>query len=206
MEDVLDLYQQPYDPERPVVCMDEQPKQLVRETRVPLRTGRGRPARSDYEYERAGTANIFMFVEPLAGTRKAQVTQQRTRQDWALAVKRLCDEDYPTADVIRLVVDNLNTHSISSLYEAFPPDEARRLAMRLELHYTPKHGSWLNIAEMEFAALTKQCVGCRVADIASLRAKVKAWETARNAAQVEVDWQFTTTDARIKLKRLYPRI
>lgn len=204
MEDILDLYQQPYDPHVPVVCMDETSKQLVGEVRVPLPCAPGRPARLDYEYERHGTANVFMFVEPLAGRRRARITDRRTAVDWAHQVKALLDEDYPEARTVRLVLDNLNTHAVGSLYEAFPPAEARRLANRLELHYTPKHGSWLNIAEIELRVLSGQCLEQRISDQAELEREVNAWEQDRNQRTSSVDWRFTTADARIKLKRLYP--
>lgn len=204
MEDVLDLYQQPYDPDAPVVCMDEASKQLVGEVKRSIPCMPGRPARIDYEYERHGTANLFMFVEPLAGRRRVSVTDRRTAVDWAQQVKRLLDEDYPYARVVRLVMDNLNTHHLGSLYEAFEPAEARRLAERLELHFTPKHGSWLNIAEIELRVLSGQCLDRRIPERCQLEREVSAWERARNEATVGVDWQFRTPDARIKLKRLYP--
>lgn len=204
MEDVLDLYHEPYDPSRPVVCMDETSKQLVAETRVPIPAGPGRPRRIDYEYERKGAANIFMFAEPLRGWRWAPVSERRTRVDWAQAVRDLLEVHYPSAKLLRLVMDNLNVHSVASLYEAFPPDEARRLIQRLEVHYTPKHGSWLNVAEIELRALSIQCVSRRIADIKILRREVRAWTRDRNRRSVEVDWQFKTADARIRLKHLYP--
>jgi len=204
MEDVLDLYHEPYDPKWPVVCMDEQPRQLIKETRRPVQPEPRRPARYDYEYERAGTANLFVFCEPLAGWRRVEVTERRTRLDWAHQVRRLLDCDYPEAERVRLVLDNLNTHSIASLYEAFEPTEARRLARRLELHHTPKHGSWLNIAEVELSALTKQSLNRRIPDTATLRRQTQAWTRQRNAKQKGVDWQFSTADARIRLNRLYP--
>lgn len=206
MEDVLDLYHQPLDPERPVVCMDESNKQLVSEARVPLRVKRGQPARYDHEYVREGTANVFMFTEPLAGWRWVRVTEHRTAIDWAHAVKELLDVHYPDARVVRLVMDNLNIHSTGSLYEAFPPAEARRLAERLEIHHTPKHGSWLNVAEIELKALTMQCLDRRIPDMATMAAEVTAWERERNRSAVGVDWQFTTKDARVKLRRLYPQL
>lgn len=204
MEDVLDLYQQPYDPAAPLVCMDETSKQLVGETRVPVPAAPGRPQRVDYEYERNGTANIFMFTEPLKGWRWVPVTDQRTKVDWALAVQELLDVHYPDAEKIRLVLDNLNTHGLGSLYEAFEPSVARRLAERLEIHYTPKHGSWLNIAEIELRVLSGQCLDRRIADRDELEREVKAWEDRRNETIVGVEWQFTTADARTKLERLYP--
>lgn len=206
MEDVLELYQEPYDPRRPVICMDEQPRQLIRELRRPIPGEPGRPARYDHEYERAGTANIFLFCEPLAGWRRVEATERRTRLDWADQVRRLLDCDYPEAELVRLVLDNLNTHNAASLYEAFEPATARRLARRLEFHHTPKHGSWLNVAEVELSALSKQSLRGRIPDIEALAERVGAWSRQRNAAQKGVDWQFTTEDARIKLKRLYPQL
>jgi DDE superfamily endonuclease len=205
MEDVLDLYQQPRDPRRPLVCMDEQCKQLVREVRPPRRSMPGRPTRIDYEYERAGTANVFLFVAPLEHRRHVDVTQRRTAVDWAHQVRRLVDVHYPDAKKIRLVMDNLNTHTVASLYAAFPPDEARRIARKLDIHHTPKHGSWLNIAEIELSALTRQCLRRRIPDLASMRRDVATWEAHRNAAKVGVNWRFTTHDARIKLRTLYPQ-
>ncbi len=206
MEDVLDLYQEPYDPARPVVCMDETSKQLVAELRIPIPARSGRPRRLDYEYERKGVANVFMFAEPLRGWRWAPVTERRTRVDWAVAIRDLLDVHYPQADVVRVVMDNLNVHSISSLYEAFHPEEARRLSRRLEIHHTPKHGSWLNVAEIELKALSVQCISRRIADIAILRREVAAWQRERNRRTVSVDWQFTTPNARTRLKHLYPEI
>jgi hypothetical protein len=206
MENVLDVYRLPYDSRWPQVCMDEQPVQLVKETRTPVPVAAGQPARYDYEYERNGTANLFMFVEPLAGRRHVNVTDRRTAVDWAHQIQELLDVHYPQADGIRLVMDNLNTHTTASLYEAFPADQARRLAARLDIHHTPKHGSWLNIAEIELAALTKQALDCRIPDKDTLRRQTAAWQHHRNASQTGVDWQFTTEDARIKLKTLYPQI
>ena len=205
MEGVLELYREPYDPARPVVCMDETSKQLVGETRTPIAASPGRPRRVDYEYERRGTADIFIFTEPLGNWRCAEVTETRTRIDWAMQIKTLVDVYYPEATVIRLVMDNLNTHTLGSLYEAFPPEEARRIAQKLEIHYTPKHGSWLNIAEIELRVLTVQCLNRRIRDAAMLRREVHAWEAQRNASDARVDWQFTSEDARIHLKQLYPR-
>ncbi len=205
MEDVLDLYQQPYDAEAPVVCMDETSKQLVGETKIPIPAAPGRPARIDYEYERRGTANIFIFAEPLQGWRWTQATDRRARTDWAKAVKELLDVHYPRARVVRLVMDNLNTHSLGSLYETFAPHEARRLANRLEIHYTPKHGSWLNIAEIELRVLSSQCLDRRIESRDELDREIRAWTQQRNASIVGVDWQFSTDNARIKLKRLYPQ-
>jgi DDE superfamily endonuclease len=204
MEDVLDLYQQPPNPLKPVVCMDELCKELHSEVREPLAARPGKIKRIDSEYRRHGTANVFLFTEPLKGWRRAFVTAQRTRIDWAKAVKVVLDEVYPDAQVVRLVMDNLNVHSLGSLYQAFDPAEARRLAKRLEIHYTPKHGSWLNIAEIEFRALAGQCLDRRIPDRATLEREVAAWEADRNTHTRGVDWQFTTEDARVKLKRLYP--
>lgn len=206
MEDVLELYHQPYDPARPLVCMDETSKQLVGETRMPIAAGPGRPRRIDYEYERRGTADLFMFTEPLGNWRCVEVTDTRTRVDWALQMKNLVDVYYPEATTIRVVMDNLNTHTLGSLYEAFPPEEARRIAQKLELHYTPKHGSWLNVAEIELRVLTVQCLNRRIPDAAALCREVHAWEAERNASGARVDWQFRSDVARIQLKHLYPRL
>lgn len=205
MEDLLDLYCLPYDEQKPVVCLDEKPVQLIKEKHQPLPCASGEPVRYDYEYERNGTANIFLWTEPLAGRRQVEVTPQRKKTDWALQVCNLVEVVYPQAEIIRLVIDNLNTHKIGSLYDTFEPEKARRLARRLEIHYTPKHGSWLNIAEIELSALTKQCLNRRIGEIVRLEQEVKVWERNRNARQKTVDWQFTTEDARIKLKRLYPQ-
>ena len=204
MEDVLDVYRRPYDPKRPLVCMDELSKQLLADTREPLPMGPKHPERVDYEYKREGVANIFMFCEPLVGQRQTTVTERRTRVDWAQRVKALVDEDHPDAERIVLVMDNLNTHSPISLYETFPPAEAKRILDRLEIHYTPKHGSWLNIAEIELSVLSRQCLHRRIPDAETLTKEVAAWQATRNAATTAVDWRFTTDDARIKLKRLYP--
>lgn len=206
MEDILDLYLLPYDPSIPLVCMDEQPSQLVKEIKQPIKAEPGRPERFDYEYERNGTANIFMFIEPLAGRRHVSVRENKTGLDWAEEIRDLLEVRYPQAERIRLVCDNLNTHKIGSLYEAFPPEKARQLARRLEIHYTPKHGSWLNVAEIELSVLTRQCLKRRIPDIETLHSETKAWECKRNENQKGVDWQFTTEDARIRLKRLYPKI
>lgn len=206
MEDSLDVYQTPYDPQVPVVCMDEQPVQLIKETRQPLPAAPGQPEKVDYEYERNGTANIFLFTEPLRGTRHVHVTGQRTAVDWATEIRDLLEVRYPDAARVRLVWDNLNTHGIGSLYEAFPPAQAHRLASRLEIHHTPKHGSWLNIAEIELSVLTMQCLDRRVPDLKTLTKETQQWEQRRNAVQKGVDWQFSTLDARIKLRRLYPQI
>jgi len=204
MEDVLDLYQQPYNPDLPLVCMDETTKQLVAETRQPLPVRRGAPARHDHEYERKGTAEIFMFCEPLAARRWVRVSERRTRTDWAAHVRWLLDEVYPDKPLIRLVMDNLNTHSAASLYEAFDPATANRLAKRLEIHYTPKHGSWLNIAEIELKVLSLQCLDRRIASIEELTREIDAWQAVRGETAAKVDWQFTTPDARVKLKNIYP--
>jgi hypothetical protein len=206
MEDVLDLYQQPYDPAVPVVCMDETSKQLVGEVRCPVPVQPGRPARTDYEYERRGTANIFLFTEPLRGWRWVPVTERRTRRDWAHAIRALLDAHYAEAKVVRLVLDNLNTHALSSLYETFEPAEARRLAKRLEIHHTPKHGSWLNIAEIELRALSQQCLDRRIDQLSKLQGEVARWEQERNESTVAVNWRFTAPDARIRLRHLYPQI
>jgi hypothetical protein len=206
MEDVLEVYHRPYDPERPMVCFDEASKQLIQETRIPIPPAPGRPATSDYEYERNGTANLFLMFEPLAGQRHVKVTERRTAVDYAHAVRDLVDVHYPHARTIVLVQDNLNTHKPASLYEAFPPEEARRIIEKLEIHYTPKHGSWLDMAETELSILSRQCLDRRIPDHVTLTTEVGTWEFNRNAAECTVDWQFTTADARIKLKRLYPVI
>jgi DDE superfamily endonuclease len=206
MEDVLEVYTRPYDPKRPLVCLDETSKQLLADARAPEPVAPRRPRREDYEYRRGGTANLFVCCEPLRGWRSVRVTERRTRVDWAHAIRELVDVHHPTAERIVLVMDNLNTHSPGSLYEAFPPTEAKRLADKLEIHYTPKHGSWLNIAEIELSVLARQCLNRRLPDQATLVAEVAAWEAERNAAGGTVDWRFTTDDARIKLKRLYPAL
>ena len=206
MEDVLEVYARPYDPVRPQVCLDECSKQLVAETRVPLPAEPGQAERHDYEYERCGTANLFMLSEPLAGKRHVKVTERRTAVDFAHVVRDLLDVHYPEAETIVLVMDNLNTHTPASLYQAFHPEEARRLAGRLEIHHTPKHGSWLDMAEIELGVLATQCLDRRIGDRETLAREVAAWQAKRNAAGRAVDWRFTTADARIKLKRLYPSI
>jgi hypothetical protein len=206
MGDVLDTYARPHDPRRPVVCVDEGGKQLVGDARPPLPVRVGSPAKEDYEYVRSGVANLFMAFEPLAGWRHAEVTERKTSKDFARFLRALSDGRYATADRIVLVCDNLSTHTPAALYEAFAPAEARRLAGRFEWHYTPKHGSWLNVAEMELSVLARQCLDRRIPDLEALHAEVAAWERDRNAAVVKVDWQFTTADARVKLKRLYPTI
>jgi len=206
MEDVLEVYHRPYDPQRPMVCLDESNKQLIAEVREPLPPKPGAVAKQDCEYERRGTANIFMAVEPLAGKRTVHVTDRRTRIDWARFIQYLLMTVYPEAAVLVLVMDNLNTHTIGSLYEAFAPATARALATRLEIHYTPKHGSWLNMAETELSILCGQCLDRRIADKEFMASEVSAWEQKRNACQSKINWQFSTADARIKLKRLYPSI
>lgn len=204
MEDVLEVYHRPQDSSRPLVCMDECSKQLIAEVREPLPARPGDIAKYDSEYERRGTANVFMAVEPLAGKRTVQVTDQRTRTDWALFIRYLLLTVYPEAAVLVLVMDNLNTHGIASLYEAFDPATARALAARLEIHYTPKHGSWLNMAETELSVLARQCLDRRLESKALLAQQVAIWEKERNQACTKIDWRFTTQDARVKLKRLYP--
>jgi transposase len=206
MEDVLDVYTRPYDERFPQVCLDEKSKQLVGEVREPLAASPGRPARHDYEYERNGTANLFIVCEPLAGWRHVEVTERRTKLDWAHCVQDLVDVHYPEAEKIVLVMDNLNTHTPAALYEAFVPVEARRIARKLEIHYTPKHGSWLNMAEIELSVLSRQCLDRRIPDRESLAGEVDTWEAERNAAESSIDWRFTSDEARIKLKRLYPEI
>ena len=201
----MDLYCQPFDVDCPVICMDEKPYQLLGDARKPLPMKPGQPYRYDDEYVRHGTCSIFLFTEPLAGWRHVDVKERRTKIDWALQIQHLLDVDYPDCSKVRLVMDNLNTHSLSSLYEAFCPETARRLAKRLEIHYTPKHGSWLNIAEIELSAMTSQCLNRRICDITSLSKQLLAWESDRNMIQKGVDWQFSTDDARIKLKHLYPQ-
>ena len=206
MEDVLEVYKRPYDPKRPVVCLDETSKQLIGEVARPVSAAPGQVAQYDYEYVRHGVANIFMVFEPLAGQREAQVTERRTRKDWAECLRHISDEMYPDAERIVLVEDNLNTHSPASLYEAFEPAEAKRLADRFEFHYTPKHGSWLDMAEIELSILGRQCLSRRIDNVQELRHEVNAWERARNDAGTTANWQFRTEDARIRLVKLYPSI
>ena len=206
MEDVLEVYHLPYDPKYPVVCMDESNKQLIGEVRTQIPCKPGQPARIDDEYVRNGVVQIFMEVEPLAGKRHVAVTERRTMKDWAQQIKQMLDDRYPEAIKIRLVMDNLNTHKVASLYETFEACEARRLAERLDIHYTPKHGSWLNMAEIELSALKGQCLDRRIADMATMQTEVATWENDRNNSLKTIDWQFTTPDARIKLKRLYPNV
>jgi hypothetical protein len=206
MEDVLAVYARPCDPARPVVCMDEKPYQLLGQVRDPIPAGPGQDRKEDSEYVRCGTCSIFVWVEPLRGWRRVHALSQRTRIDWATQVKELLTVDYPDAETVVLVMDNLNTHSIASLYEAFEPGEAFALARRLEIHHTPKHGSWLNIAEIELSALTRQCLDRRIDNLDTLNTELTAWQHTTNADQRQVRWQFTTDDARIKLRRLYPKI
>jgi len=204
MEDVLEVYTRPYDPRRPQVCLDETSRQLLGEVTPPLPPAPGRPARADHEYTREGVCNLFLVCEPLRGWRHVAVSDRRTRVDFAHRVKDLVDVRYPAAERIALVLDNLNTHSPASLYEAFPPAEARRLTEKLEIHHTPKHGSWLNMAEIELGVLAAQCLDRRLPSREACRHEAAAWEAARNAAAATIPWRFTTADARIKLKRLYP--
>ena len=201
---MLEVYQRPYDPQRPVVCLDETSKQLIGEVRTPVPAAPGQVAHYDCEYVRHGVANLFMIFEPLAGQRDVEVTDRRTKKDYAECLRKLSDEGYPDAERIVLVHDNLNTHSPASLYEAFDPAEAKRPAERFEFHYTPKHGSWLDMAEIELGILGRQCLSQRIDNIKDLRRQVETWEKSRDKAEVKVNWQFTTADARIKLKRLYP--
>jgi len=204
MEDVLDVYKRPYDPKRPNVCLDETSKQLIGETRIPVLARPGQPARYDFEYKRNGVANLFMIFEPLAGKRHVRVTWRRTKIDWAHCVREMVDQIYPDAEQIVLVMDNLNTHNKSSLYEAFEPAEAKRIADKLEIHHTPKHGSWLDMAEIELGILSRQCLSRRIDNMEQLKDEVAAWQAIRNTAEAKVNWRFTTDDARIKLRKLYP--
>lgn len=206
MEDILDVYARPYDPEYPLVCMDESSVQLIGEAHPPIPAAPGHPKLVDDEYIRHGVASIFLEVEPLGGKRKVAVTEHRTRTDWATFIRDMLELRYPKAKKVILVMDNLNTHSTASLYHTFPPEHARALAERLEIHYTPKHGSWLNIAEIELSVLKRQCLSGRIPDIDQMRAAVAQWNEDRNNRQTSVDWRFTSKDARIKLKRLYPNI
>jgi DDE superfamily endonuclease len=206
MEDVLTVYQRPYDVARPLICLDEAAKQLLADVRAPLPLASGQPERVDYEYARHGTAALFMAFEPLAGCRHAFVRKQRTRDDFAAVIQTLVDDLYPHAERLVLVMDQLNTHGVASLYAAFPPAEARRLAEKLEIHHTPKHGSWLNMAELELSVLARQCLQERMESQEQVAREIAAWQQARNRCAVRVNWRFTTTDARVKLKRLYPQI
>ncbi len=206
MEDVLDVYQRPYDPKRPVVCIDEGGKELRDTPHGTQPMQPGQPAREDYEYERLGKANLFLSVEPLAGKRRVRVTERHTYPDFAEALRCLVDEDYPDAEKIVLVCDNLNTHTAACLYSTFLPEEAHRINQKIEWHYTPEHGSWLNMAECELSVLARQCLDRRIKDIATLQEEAASWEQRRNAMAVKIHWRFTTADARIKLRRLYPLI
>lgn len=206
METVLETYKQPYESKYPVVCMDESSKQHTRETRIALPAEPGQPIRYDTEYERNGVSNLFLFFEPLRGWRRIAVTDRRTATDWAYQIRTLVDDDYADAERITLVMDNLNTHVGASLYKAFEPEEVRRLLNKLTFRYTPKHGSWLNMAEIEFSVLSRQCLDTRIPDQATMKQEIKAWVESRNNHQTQMVWRFTTADARIKLKRLYPSI
>ena len=207
MEEVLDVYARPYDTRYPVLCMDEQPIQLLRETRTPIAATRRHPRRVDYEYERAGTASIFMFCEPLSGWREVSVRERRTKVDWAQEVERLLRTRYPSAEQVILVCDNLNTHTKGAFYEAFEPEQARHLVRRLDFCHTPKHGSWLNIAENELSSMTRQCIkGRRFPNVELLRVETTAWHDHSNDRQRGVDWQFKVEDARVKLKSVYPKL
>ncbi len=206
MEDVLEVYHRPYDERRPLVCLDEASKQLIGEAVLPLPAEPGQAQRFDYEYVRNGTANLFMMFEPLLGWRAVRVTERRTAKDLAEVLRWLVEEVHADAEVVVVVMDNLNTHKLASLYEAFPAEQARRIAEKLEIHHTPKHGSWLNMAEIELSVLARQCLDRRIESSAGLRRETEAWESERNEEQVEVKWQFTTADARTKLHRLYPTI
>jgi len=205
MEDVLDVYKRPMDPKRPLVCMDECSRQLIGEVRTPLPPKPGHPERYDFEYVRNGTCNLFVFSAPLLGWRRVEATAQRTRRDWAEQIRRLVEQDFPDADKIVLVMDNLNTHSPASLYERYDPVTAKRLWDKLEIHHTPKHGSWLNMAEIELSVLQRQGLSDRIESLEQMRREVSAWTCRRNAEIRRIDWQFTTDDARIKLKYLYPK-
>ena len=205
MENVLEVYRRPYDPERPVIAMDEQPKQLIAQTRQPLACEPGQVAKEDYEYRRHGVASVWLFTEPLVGWRKVNVTARRTAVDWAHQMRELVDVHCPEAERVTVVLDNLNTHTLASLYEAFEPSEARRIAAKLELVHTPRHGSWLNVAEIELSVLSRQCLARRMPDRATITREAQAWEQHRNETVHTIDWRFTTEDARIKLKSLYPK-
>jgi hypothetical protein len=203
MEKVLDVYRRPYDPKFPVICMDESPRQLIDEVKTPIPAAPGRPARHDYEYKRHGVCNVFMANEPLAGKRMVKITERKTKQDWACFIAEI-EGRHNDAEKITLVMDNLNTHNPGSLYEAFPPDQAKKLWDRFEFVYTPKHGSWLNMAEIELNVLIRQCLNRRIPEMATVTTEVEAWQNHRNTQNATINWQFTTKDARIKLKRLYP--
>lgn len=205
MEDVLEIYHLPYNPEIPVICMDEKPIQLISDVREPIPLSPSHPECFDYEYQRNGTANIFIFTEPLRGWRKALVKERKTKQDWAEEIRSLLTEDYPDVPKIILICDNLNTHTIVALYATFSPSEALKLSKRLEIHHTPKHGSWLNIAEIELSAITIQCLNRRIGSLKELKREIKVWQHKRNTNQKSVNWQFKTDDARIKIHHLYPQ-
>ena len=204
MEEVLEIYKRPYDPERPLICFDESNKQQIQELIESLPMEPGKPMRFDSEYERKGVSNLFMIFEPFAGKRHVRVTERRTKKDWAECMKMIVDELYPDAKKITIVMDNLNTHTPASLYSRFSPEEARRISEKLDIQYTPKHGSWLNMAEIEFSALSRQCLNRRIGTVEELVTEIRAWEKDRNAADVKCNWQFKTEDARVKLKKLYP--
>lgn len=206
MEIVLDVYKRPFSEENPVVCMDESPKQLISEVKTPMPMKEGSEKKVDYEYKRSGTCNIFIANEPLAGKRKVKVTESRTKKDWAEFIREIADEQYPNAKKITLVMDNLNTHKPGSLYEAFPPTEAKRILDRFEFVYTPKHGSWLNMAEIELNVLNGQCLNRRIDNMEEIKKETKAWQDHRNSKKCTINWQFKTKDARVKLKRLYSSI
>lgn len=206
MEDILEVYKRLYDPDKPLICMDETTKQLIKEIRKKIPVTQGNPERIDYEYERNGVCNLFMFYEPFGGKRYVSIIKRRTKVDWANEIKTMLNVHYLKIEKVVLVMDNLNTHTGASLYEAFPPEEARKLLNRLEIHYTPKHGSWLNIVEIELRVLTGQCLNKRIPDILTLKSEVHEWQNQRNFQKAKVDWQFTADDARVKLKRLYPAI
>lgn len=206
MEDVLAVYARPYNPKLPVVCMDESSIQLIGEVQEPIPAAPGHPVLVDHEYVRNGVASIFLEVEPLGGRRHVKITERRTQEDWAHFIQEMLDERYPQAEKVILVMDNLNTHTTASFYQTFPPEKARRLSERLEIHYTPKHGSWLDIAEIELSVLIRQCLSSRIENIQKMRTEVTAWNNDRNNRQSKVSWHFTTGDARLKLKRLYPKL
>ncbi len=205
MEQVLDLYEQPYDPDRPQVCFDERPCQLIGENRIPIPAEPGQPSRYDYEYVREGTCNLFAFFQPKTGWRHIKVTHRRTAIDFAECMKDLVDGLFPSATLIRVVLDNLNTHTPAALYQAFPPEEARRILSKLEFHYTPKHGSWLNMVEIELSVLSRQCLNRRIPNVDIMKQEIAAWELERNQQKATVNWRFTNQDARVKLERLYPQ-
>jgi hypothetical protein len=206
MERVLDVYKLPYNPAIPVVCMDESPRQLIKQSRLPIAPTPGSDAKEDYEYERCGVANIFMINEPLTGKRQVRVTERKTKKDWAALIKEIADDLYPSAEKIRLVMDNLGTHKPAALYESFAPQEAKRIWDRFDFIYTPKHGSWLNMAEIELRVLMGQCLNRRIDNIETMKQEVKAWQQDRNHKEATINWQFTNDQARVKLKRLYPSI